>query len=226
MPDGTLTIGNKRYSSWSLRGWLPVHLAGLDVAEKVIPFERSEGGGATPAIAALSPNGLVPYLEHFSARVFESLAIVEYCAEFAPLWPADRAARAHARSIAAQMHAGFMGLRKSMPMNLGRDFAGLRRTPEALADIGAIEKIWAGCLAAHGGKFLYGKDFGAADVMFAPVVTRFLTYRPVLTATTEAYCAAVRQHPLMQRWYAEAAAEPAAWNLDNYENLANLGNLK
>lgn len=217
MPDGILHIGNKRYSSWSLRGWLPVHLAGLDVAENVIPFERTEGGGATPAIAKLSPNGLVPYLEHQGATVFESLAIIEYCAEFTPLWPADRAARAEARSLAAQMHAGFAGLRSAMPMNLGRDFSGLGRTPGALTDISGIEAIWARCLAQHGGPFLFGEKFGGADIMFAPVVTRFLTYRPELSATTLGYCQAVRAHPLMQRWYAEAAAEPAAWLLDKYE---------
>lgn len=218
MPDGILHIGNKRYSSWSLRGWLPVRLAGLDVTENVIPFERSEGGGSTPAIARLSPNGLVPYLEHFSARVFESLAIIEYCAEFTPLWPTDRAVRAEARSIAAQMHAGFVGLRGAMPMNLGRDFSGLGRTQAALADIAEVEKIWARCLAAHGGPFLFGEKFGGADVMFAPVVTRFLTYRPKLSDTTLAYCKAVRAHPLMDRWYAEAAAEPPAWLLEKYEN--------
>jgi glutathione S-transferase len=218
MADGTLHIGNKRYSSWSLRGWLPVHLAKLDVTENVIPFERTEGGGSTPAIARLSPNGLVPYLEHFSARVFESLAIVEYCAECTPLWPADCATRAEARSIAAQMHAGFTGLRSAMPMNLGRDFSGLGRTPAALADISEVEAIWARCLAAHGGPFLFGESFGGADIMFAPVVTRFLTYRPELSATTRAYCNSVRAYPLMDRWYAEAAAEPAAWLLEKYEN--------
>lgn len=217
---GTLHIGNKRYSSWSLRGWLPVHLAGLDVFENVIPFERTEGGGATPAIARLSPNGLVPYLEHQGAKVFESLAIIEYCAEFTPLWPEHRAPRAEARSIAAQMHAGFVGLRSAMPMNLGRDFSGTGRTSAALADIAEIEAIWERYLAAHGGPFLFGEKFGAADVMFAPVVTRFQTYRPELSPTTLAYCAAVRAHPLMQRWYAEAAAEPAAWQLAKYENRA------
>jgi glutathione S-transferase len=220
MAQGTLHIGNKRYSSWSLRGWLAVQLAGLDVAETVIPFERTEGGGSTPAIAALSPNGLVPYLQHQGAHVFESLAIVEYCAEVTPLWPTDRALRAEARSVAAQMHAGFAGLRSAMPMNLGRDFAGMGRTPAALADIAEVEKIWARCLATHGGPFLFGAVFGGADIMFAPVVTRFLTYRPDLSPTSLAYCKAVRAHPLMARWYAEAAAEPAAWLLEKYENRA------
>jgi glutathione S-transferase len=217
MAKGRLVIGTKRYSSWSLRGWLAVRLAELDVEEVVIPLRM----GVTPDIAAISPNGLVPYLEHDGARLWESLAIAEYCAEAAPgLWPADRRARAHARSVAAEMHAGFRGLRVAMPMNLGRDFAGRGRTPEALADIARIEAIWAEALDAHGGPFLFGDRFGLADAMYAPVVTRFLTWAPELTATARAYANAARAHPLMERWYAEAAAEPADWLLPKYENPA------
>ncbi len=216
MAEGRLVIGTKRYSSWSLRGWLLVRLARLDVEEVVVPL--AENG--TAAIKAISPTGLVPFLEHRGARVWESLAIAEYCAEFHPaLWPQDRTARAHARSIASEMHAGFRGLRVSMPMNLGRDFAGLRRTPEALADIARIEAIWAEALSAHGGPFLFGKEFGAADAMFAPVVTRFLTWKPDLSETSRAYCAAVRAHPLVARWYDEAAREPADWLLSKYEDI-------
>lgn len=221
MAENILFIGNKRYSSWSLRGWLGVHLAGLQVEEKVIPFERPAGGGATPAIAALSPNAMVPYLRHEGAEVFESLAILEYCAELAPgMWPAERTARAHARSISAQMHAGFSAMRQAMSMNLGRDFSGRGHTPGALEDVGRICAIWDACLAAHGGPFLFGQKFGAADAMYAPVVTRFLTYAPPLSDGARAYCAAVRAHTLIARWYAEAAAEPSAWLLDKYENPA------
>lgn len=199
-----------------MRGWLAVRLAGLDVEEVVIPM----ADGRTPEIAATSPNGLVPYLEHKGARVWESLAIAEYCAEAAPaLWPAGRVARAHARSIASEMHAGFRNLRIAMPMNLGRTFPGLRRTPEALADIARIEALWAECLAAHGGPFLFGRDFGLADAMYAPIVTRFLTWQPELSATSRAYGDAVRAHPLVARWYADAAAEPAAWLLAKYEDI-------
>jgi glutathione S-transferase len=217
MAEGRLVIGTKRYSSWSLRGWLLVHLAGLDVEEVVVPL----AGGVTQAIRDISPNGLVPYLEHRGARMWESSAIAEYCAEHAPaLWPADRVARAHARSIAAEMHAGFRALRMNMPMNLGRTFPGRGRTPESLADIARIEAIWAEALAGHDGPFLFGRDFGAADAMYAPVVTRFLTWQPELSAVSHGYCAAVRAHPLVDRWYREAAAEPAAWLLDKYENPA------
>lgn len=215
MAQGRLVIGTKRYSSWSLRGWLAVHLAGLTVEEVVIPL----AGGSTPAVKQATPSGTVPYLEHDGAKVWESLAIVEYCAEIAPaLWPADRATRAHARAIASEMHAGFRGLRMSMPMNIGRSFPGLGRTPEALADIARIEALWAEALAAHGGPFLFGASFGAADAMYAPVVTRFLTWQPDLSATSHAYVTAVRAHPLMERWRAEAAAEPAAWLIDKHEN--------
>lgn len=217
MAKGRLVIGTKRYSSWSLRGWLAVRLAGLDVEEVVIPL----AGGGTEAIKAVSPNGLVPYLEHDGARVWESLAIAEYCAEIAPdLWPADRAVRAHARAAASEMHAGFRGLRMAMPMNLGRTFPGRGRTAEALADIARVEALWAEALAQYGGPFLFGRGFGLADAMYAPVVTRFLTWQPDLSAASRAYVDAVRAHPLMERWYAEAAAEPAAWLLDKYENPA------
>jgi glutathione S-transferase len=215
MPEGRLVIGTRRYSSWSLRGWLPVRLAGLDVEEVVIPLE---GTGATPAVRAVSPSGLVPFLEHRGASMWESIAIAEYCAEFAPaLWPESPVARARARSIAAEMHAGFRDLRQSMPMNLFRAGEGDGRTPGALADIARIDAIWQAALAESGGPFLFGAGFGNADVMYAPVMTRFLTYRPDISATARAYCDAVRGHPLVSEWYDLAAQEPATWRLAKYE---------
>jgi glutathione S-transferase len=212
----TLIIGNRRYSSWSMRGWLAVQLAGLDVQTVVIPMQA----GPTAAIKAATPAGLVPYLQHDGARIWESMAICEYCAEFAPsLWPANRAVRAEARSIAAEMHAGFRALRLAMPMNLGRDdLGGAGRTPESLADIARIEAIWQDMRARHGGgDFLFGAGFGNADVMFAPVAARLLTYRPPLSAVAQAYCNAVRAHPLVRAWYDAAAEEPAEWMLAKYE---------
>ncbi|MBL6458569.1 glutathione S-transferase [Belnapia sp. T6] len=219
MPEGRLVIGSKRYSSWSLRGWLAVQLARLDVEEVVIAL------GETPSaeIQAATPTGLVPFLEHRGIRVWESIAIAEYCAEqTSGLWPADPRLRAHARATAAEMHAGFRGLRQAMPMNLGRDFSGGGRTPEALADIARIEAVWREARALSGGPFLYGAGFTLADAMYAPVVTRFITWAPELAAETRDYMATVRAHPLMERWYAEAAAEPAAWLLDKYENPPSL----
>jgi glutathione S-transferase len=219
MSEGRLVIGNRRYSSWSLRGWLAVRLAGLDVDVELVPFVRP---GPTPGIGSLSPNGLVPYLEHRGARVWESLSVCEYCAEVtSALWPVDRVARAHARSIAAEMHAGFRGLRQAMWMNLGRDFAGRGRTAEALADIARIEAMWVETRErfAAGGPFLFGAKMGVADAMYAPVVARFLSWQPELTAPTRAYCDAVRAHPLVAAWYDAAAAEPDEWLLPDYETV-------
>jgi glutathione S-transferase len=221
MAEGTLYIGNRRYSSWSMRGWLAVRLAGLDVEEVLIPFVRP---GPTLAIAQVSPTGLVPYLEHRGTQVWESLSVCEYCAEIAPsLWPTDRRARAHARSIAAEMHAGFRDLRNAMWMNLGADFAqkaaGNGRTPGALADVARVEALWADTRRRYGadGPFLFGAAFTAADVMFAPVVTRLLTWQPEIAAETRAYCDAVRAQPLVSAWYDAAAAEPAAMLVADYE---------
>ena len=206
--EGRLFIGTRRYSSWSLRGWLVVRLAGLDVEDVVIPLE---GGGPGSQVARSTPGGMVPYLEHRGLRIWETLAICEYCAELAPaLWPADLAARTHARVIAAEMHAGFRELRRVMTMVLGRDAAGQGRTPDVLRDIARIETIWRDTRAAYGadGPFLFGAAFNAADAMFAPVVTRFLTYKPEIAADTQAYCDAVRAHPLMEQWYADADGQP------------------
>lgn len=216
MARDRLFIGTRRYSSWSLRGWLAVHLAGLKVEETVIPLAE----GPISFVTNVSPSGMVPYLEHDGNQVWETLAICEYCAELTPaLWPADRAARTHARVLAAEMHTGFGGLRRAMPMNLGRDAAGLCQTPEALRDIARLESLWRSTRARFGagGPYLFGAGFDAADAMFAPVVTRLLTYAPTLTADTLAYCQAVRAHPLMARWYALAADEPATWQLAKYE---------
>ena len=217
MSEGRLLIGTRRYSSWSLRGWLPVRLAGLDVEEVVIPL----AGGATPAVKAATPSGLVPFLVHRGVRVWESLAIAEYCAELLPsLWPAEPAARAQARAIAAEMHAGFRDLRLAMPMSLFRAAAGAGRTPGALADIARVEAIWGEALSASGGPFLFGAALGNADAMYAPLVCRFLTYRPELSASARAYCDAERAHPLVSNWYDLAAQEPPAWHLAKYEDPA------
>lgn len=217
MPEGRLFIGTRRYSSWSLRGWLAVRLARLDVEEVVIALAPQ----STAAIKGASPTGMVPCLEHGGLRIWDSLAIGEYCAELTPgLWPADRMVRAHARSVTAEMHSGFRELRVAMPMNLGRDFAGRGRTTGALADIARVEALWAECLAAHGGPYLFGANFTLADAFYAPVVARFLTWQPQLTGTSMAYVEAVRAHPLVAEWYDLARAEPAEWLLDKYENPA------
>nr|WP_295742771.1 glutathione S-transferase [uncultured Acidocella sp.] len=215
-----LYLGTARYSSWSLRGFLLVRLAGLPAQEIFVPL----AGGDSPEVKKISPSGMVPWLEHDGARVWESLAIAEYCAEITPsLWPQERLAKAHARAIAAEMHAGFRALRMAMPMVLGRpDYAGLGRTEESLADIARIEAIWAETRSKFGadGPFLFGADFNAADAMYAPVVARFLTFQPALSDASKAYCAAVRAHPLVAEWYEIAAKEPDSWKLEKYESLA------
>jgi glutathione S-transferase len=217
MQEDRLVIGTRRYSSWSMRGWLPVRLAALDVEEVVIPL----AGGATAAVKAATPSGTVPYLQHRGALVWESSAIAEYCAEFSPsLWPEERAARAHARAIAAEMHAGFRELRMAMPMSLFRSGKGAGRTPGALADIARIDAIWSEAVGISGGPFLFGAGFGNADAMYAPVVCRFLTYAPELSAAARGYCDAIRAHALVSEWYELAAQEPKEWYLPKYEEPA------
>jgi glutathione S-transferase len=216
--DNTLYIGTRRYSSWSLRGWLAVHLAGLEVEDVVIPLA---GLGGTPAIKRVSPNQLMPYLRHAGREVWETVAICEYCAELTPaLWPSEAGERALARSVAAEMHAGFRALRQAMPMNLGADKPGVGQVAEVRADIDRIETIWAMCLNRSGGPFLFGAAMGAADAMYAPVVARFLSYHPTLSQTSLAYCRVVREHDLVRRWYDLAAAEPEAWRLAHYESVS------
>lgn len=214
---GRLLIGTRRYSSWSLRGWLAVRLAGLDVDDVVIQLT---GGGPGSDVARLTPAGTVPYLEHDGNRVWESLAIAEYCAELAPaLWPHDRPARARARAISAEMHAGFRGLRQAMPMVLGGDGAGRGQTSDSLMDIARIEALWRETRHEFGagGPYLFGPAFTNADAMFAPVVARLLTYLPPIAPDTLAYCQAVRAHPLVTQWYDLAAQEPVEWRLPHYE---------
>jgi glutathione S-transferase len=205
-----------------MRGWLPVVLAGLEVTEVVIPLAGGSTG-STPAVKEQTPSGLVPYLEHNGARIWESLAIIEYCAEFdQTLWPKKRRARAMARAAAAEMHAGFRDLRQAMPMNLGReDYAGLGQTAGSLADIARIEALWATARAEFGeeGPYMFGERFTGADIMFAPVVARFLTYAPPLSEASLEYCRAVRAHPQVDAWYRAAAQEPEAWRLTKYESL-------
>ncbi len=213
----TLYIGTRRYSSWSLRGWLAVRLARLAVRDEVIPIK---GGGQTEAIRRISPNRLVPFLRHAGNEVWESLAICEYCADHAPaLWPAAPDMRALARSVAAEMHAGFRSLRVAMPMNLGADRPGVGDSAEVRADVRRIEAIWHSCLGRSGGPFLFGAEMGLADAMYAPIVARFLSYHPELSSDSLAYCRAVRAHPLVSQWYELAAAEPVSWRLDHYENI-------
>ncbi len=218
MSDGRLFIGTRRYSSWSLRGWLAARLAGLDVEEVVLPL----AGGNTPAVLTL-PSRQVPYLEHRGNQIWESLAIAEYCAEHKPgLWPGDAAARSFARVISAEMHAGFRALRMAMPMNLGRKSRPIQLTPDVEADIARVEHLWerARSRFGAGGPYLFGAAFTLTDAMYAPVVTRFLSYDAPVGPAARSYAEAVRAHLLVAEWYEAAAREPEAWRLDKYEQIA------
>ncbi len=219
MPEGRLYIGTRRYSSWSWRGWLAVRLAGLDVEDVAVPLT---GTGASPAVKAVSPSGFVPYLEHRGVKVWDSLAIAEYCAEQRPgLWPADPAARAWARAMAAEMHAGFTALRQAMPMSLFRHRPGFGHTEAALADVARIEGLWRETRArfAGAGPYLFGAELTLADAFYVPVVARFLSYEPPLSREARDYVAAIRAHPLVEAWYEAARTEPPEWRLAKYEDV-------
>ena len=222
MADFTLVIGNKNYSSWSLRGWLMARIAGIEFEEIVIPLDLPE---TQAAIRKHSPSGRVPVLVHRGLAVWESLAIAEYLNDLKPeagLWPPSAAARAHARSISTEMHAGFMELRNNMPMNIRASYPGKGMTPAVRADIERITSMWRECRKRFSGAFqkddgfLFGA-FGAADAMFAPVVTRFRTYGVKLDTDSDAYCNAVLAQPAMKEWIDAAKHEPwliAAYELD------------
>ncbi|HEY6173201.1 MAG TPA: glutathione S-transferase family protein [Kofleriaceae bacterium] len=204
----TLYVGNKRYSSWSLRPYLALAHTGLAFETKTIMLDRP----ATKAeILVVNPAGRLPVLHHDGVVIWDSIAICEYLNELAPearLWPAEAARRAHARSVSAEMHSGFQALRNNMPMDVVADKAGQGHTPEALGDARRVFDIWREALALSGGPFLFGA-FTIADAMFGPVTTRFTTYGVELDATCRAYVDAVAALPAMVAWRREAAAEPA-----------------
>lgn len=212
MSEITLYIGDKNLSSWSLRPWLVLRQAGIPFTEKMIRFGRPE---TRAEMLEQSPSGLVPCLVDGDIRVWDSLAIAEYLADRFPekrLWPEDRAARAEARAISAEMHSGFSALRTVWPMNFARD--GMRHIrPDAVRrDIARIADIWTGARARHGagGPFLFGR-FSIADAMYAPVVSRFVTYGPVeLPAAAAAWRDMMFALPAMKEWGEGAKAEVAA----------------
>ena len=210
MSDFTLVIGNKNYSSWSLRPWLALRHAGIPFDERLLLLC---GENWKEAIAAVSPSGRVPVLLHGERAVWETLAIVEYANELYPgagLWPEDRDARATARAVANEMHAGFTALRNHMPMNLRRaDLKGRGRGPGVESDIARICEIWRDCRTqfGDGGDFLFGA-FCAADAMYAPVVTRLDTYGVELDETCAAYSRAVLTLPAFVEWRDAALQEP------------------
>ena len=214
-----LIIGNNNYSSWSLRGWLACKQSGLPFEEVVVPI-YDDAWEVRRQEADFAPSGgKVPILWDGDAAVWDSLAILEYLNELSGnlhFWPEDTAARAMARSMAAEMHSSFVALRRTHGMNIRRTYPAAPPLAEVQADIDRIMQLWAQAHAQFGdkGDFLFG-DFGAVDIMFAPVVTRFFTYALPVAPFARAYMEAVIAHPFMQDWIGEAQAEE--WVIDRFE---------
>jgi glutathione S-transferase len=210
-----LVIGNRNYSSWSLRPWLYLKQAGVEFDELRLPLDTPE---FAERIGALSPTRKVPVLHHDGLVVWDSLAICEYASEtFAAGrgWPGERRARAEARSAAAEMHSGFAALRQHLPMNCRRRFPGFPVPDAAKADIARVQALWATLRARHGGggPFLCG-EFGIVDAMYAPVALRFVSYDVALDETAREYVAALLALPALQAWLAAAAAETEVVDAD------------
>jgi glutathione S-transferase len=206
-----LVIGNKNYSSWSLRPWLAMKVLGIPFEEKRVPLY---GPDSRRKLLRYSPAGKVPCLVDGELRVWDSLAILEYLAERHPaLWPAEATLRARARSVSAEMHSGFPKLRQHMSMNVRKRHPGKGRTPEVLAEIARVIGIW----GEARGPFLFG-PFCAADAMYAPVVLRFRTYEVELPPVCRAYADAVLALPALQEWMRDAGRETES--LPQFEQTA------
>jgi glutathione S-transferase len=211
----TLYIGNKNYSSWSLRVWLLMRELDIPFHERLVPF----GGDAASGFGRFSPTGMVPCLLDQGATVWDSLAITEHLAErHAGAWPEDPAARSWARCAAAEMHAGFALLRTSCPMSLGIRVRLASMSPRLQAELARIEGLWREGLDRFGGPFLAGPRFSAVDAFFAPVAFRLLIYDLRLGASAAAYAERIRSRPAMREWYAAALREP--WRDPTHEEEA------
>ncbi|MBV9635733.1 MAG: glutathione S-transferase family protein [Methylobacteriaceae bacterium] len=213
-----LILANKAYSSWSMRPWILLRHFEIPFEEIVIPLERPE---TREAILKYAPSGKCPSLQDGSVSVWESLAIIEHVAEAypeKPIWPAAKDARGLARSLSAEMHAGFQALRTQCPMNLRRKPKSIALSADTLDDVARVEAAWADARKRFGGKkpFLFG-EFCAADAMFAPVVNRFHAYDIKVTPTTRAYMDAIMNLPASKAWEKDAFAEP--WRIEKYESV-------
>ena len=208
MTIATLSIASKNYGSWSLRGWLLCKMSGLDFDEQPVstddPSTRAE-------LLLLSPSFLVPCLTHNGLKIWDTLAIAEYLHEIRPdagLFPSKQAQRAHCRSICGEMHSGFSNLRSALPMNIKTRFPGFKAWAGARADIDRNVTIWQECLDAYGGPYLFGERACAADAMYAPVCSRFVTYDVTLGAGAADYCRTIMSYSYMEEWINAAKLEP------------------
>ena len=203
----TLTLSSKNYSSWSLRGWLLARFAGIEFDEVMV---SPDDASARRELLLLAPSILVPCLTHEGAKVWNVMAIAYYLDEVCPqagLLPAERVARAHCRSVCGEMNSGFANLRSALPMNLKAHHKGFKIWAGAQPDIDRIVEIWRECLGLYGGPYLFGQR-SMADAMFAPVVTRFLTYGVKLDEGCAAYAQTIMAMPEMKAWHAAALREP------------------
>ncbi len=209
----TLHIANKNYSSWSLRPWVLMRTLNIPFTEKIHPLDV---GSSWDSYRTFSPSGRVPCLQDGEQTVWDSLAIAEYLAEaYSQVWPADKAARAWARSASAEMHSGFQSLRNSCSMSCGHRIQMHAISPALEKDIARINELWNEGLGKFGGTFLAGDKFTAVDAFFAPVVFRFQTYGLPLTGAAKDYYARILNLPSMQEWYASGLAE--IWREPDHE---------
>ena len=208
MSQAVLTISSRNYSSWSLRGWLLCKMAGLDFSEQLVPIDDPT---VRAELLMLSPSFLVPRLEHDGVKVWDVLAIADYLAELYPdagLFPKDRKARAHCRSISGEMHQGFFNLRSALPMNLNTRHEGFTVWQGARHDIERVFALWRDCLSLYCGPYLFGAKPTLADAMFAPVCTRFHTYDVQMDEACSGYVAVIRRWAPLVEWSEAAKAEP------------------
>lgn len=211
-----MVIGNKNYSTWSLRSWLLMRVADISFGEVLLPLDTDE---FEQKIHDYSPSGCVPVLIEGKTAIWDTLAIAEYLAEVFPekhLWPADAAARAQARAVSAEMHSGFPDLRRELPMNLRRPVGAVPVSKGTLGDIDRIFNIWRGCREewGRGGQFLFG-DFSIADAFYAPIATRFRTYGLELDEIVGSYVEVIHRLPAFLEWQQEARDEP--WIIESDE---------
>jgi glutathione S-transferase len=214
----TLLIANKAYSSWSFRPWILMRHFAIQFAEIVVPLGQAS---THTDMLVHTPSAKAPCLKDGEITVWESLAIIEYLAENhsdLPIWPQAKAARAMARALAAEMHAGFMGLRAHLPMNMRRKISKRALTPDAEADVARLEIAFGAARGTYGqaGPFLFG-DFSAADAMFAPIVNRLHIYDVAVSRETRAYMDTMMDLPAFRKWAEEAQAEP--WRLEKYDAI-------